>query len=198
MISELPEIALSVRTPWPWFIFNGGKDIENRDWRRSFTGRIWLHTSKWFKRDEVKDDAEYAIRLAGWREQRALWPTMDGLKAGCGCIVGSVEIVDCVSQSDSPWFFGKYGFVLQNPIPLQLPVPCKGALGFFKISDEIRHAIAQQWNTERRLMGNENWLTEVCAQVDRDYASLPVWKKQAIERGESEEPGEVSCIRKEQ
>ena len=47
-----------------------------------------------------------------------------------GGIVGEVEIVDCVSHSESPWFFGPYGFVLRNskPLPFQ---PCKGSLNFF-------------------------------------------------------------------
>lgn len=47
-----------------------------------------------------------------------------------GGIVGEVEIVDCVNRSESPWFFGDYGFVLRNgkTLPFQ---PCKGALGFF-------------------------------------------------------------------
>lgn len=48
-----------------------------------------------------------------------------------GGIVGTVEIVDCVEQSDSPWFFGRYGFVLRNPQVLPEIIPVKGALGFF-------------------------------------------------------------------
>jgi hypothetical protein len=47
-----------------------------------------------------------------------------------GGIVGSVEIVYCVTGSDSPWFMGPYGFVLRNPIILPFQ-PCKGALKFF-------------------------------------------------------------------
>jgi hypothetical protein len=45
--------------------------------------------------------------------------------------VGSVEIVDCVTVSDSPWFDGRYGFVLRNPEPLPFR-PMRGALGFFR------------------------------------------------------------------
>jgi len=49
-----------------------------------------------------------------------------------GGIVGSVEIVDCVAASDSPWFFGRFGFVLREPQPLPF-VPWKGQLGFFDV-----------------------------------------------------------------
>jgi hypothetical protein len=47
-----------------------------------------------------------------------------------GGIVGRAEIVDCVTEMDSRWFFGRYGFVLRNAeaLPFQ---PCRGALGFF-------------------------------------------------------------------
>ena len=48
-----------------------------------------------------------------------------------GGIVGSVEIVDCVTESDSKWFSGKYGFVLRNPEVLPF-TPCQGKLGIFK------------------------------------------------------------------
>ena len=49
-----------------------------------------------------------------------------------GGIVGSVEIVDCVEDSASRWFVGRYGFVLRDPKPLPF-VPWKGALGFFGV-----------------------------------------------------------------
>ena len=47
-----------------------------------------------------------------------------------GGIVGTARLVDCISSSEDPWFFGKYGFVIAKPQPVEF-VPCKGALGFF-------------------------------------------------------------------
>ena len=47
-----------------------------------------------------------------------------------GGIIGSVELVDVVEQSASPWFFGPVGFVLRNPKPCKF-IPMKGQLGFF-------------------------------------------------------------------
>jgi hypothetical protein len=55
-----------------------------------------------------------------------------------GCIIGEVDIVGCVTQSKSPWFVGKYGFVLANPILYTMPIPCKGKLGFFEPAIDIR------------------------------------------------------------
>lgn len=44
---------------------------------------------------------------------------------------GGVEIVDCVDSSESPWFWGDFGFVLENPQPVAFG-PCRGMLGFWK------------------------------------------------------------------
>lgn len=47
-----------------------------------------------------------------------------------GGIVGMTEILDCVEEHKSPWFFGKYGFVLARSRPLPF-LPSKGQLGFY-------------------------------------------------------------------
>ncbi|RGP54391.1 hypothetical protein [Pseudomonas abyssi] len=49
-----------------------------------------------------------------------------------GGIVGSVELADCLSHSDSPWYTGDTALVLRNPQPLSF-TPCPGRLGFFEI-----------------------------------------------------------------
>lgn len=49
-----------------------------------------------------------------------------------GAIIGEVDIVDCVTESKSPWFIGKCGFVLANPTLYKFPIPCRGRLGFFE------------------------------------------------------------------
>lgn len=118
--------ALSIRQPWAWLILNAGKDIENRDWPTRFRGRILVHASKGMTRAEYAS----AYGAAMIADQRILMPEFDALERGG--IVGSVEIVDCVTESDSPWFFGLHGFVLRDP--RQLPfVPMKGQLGFFEV-----------------------------------------------------------------
>lgn len=117
--------ALSIRQPWAWLILQGGKDIENRTWKTNFRGRVLVHAS----RDMTRTDYETAGMYASL-------PLFESLKTKCGGIVGSVEIVDCVTQSDSPWFFGPYGFVLRNPEPLPF-VALKGRLGFFEVDESL-------------------------------------------------------------
>jgi hypothetical protein len=48
-----------------------------------------------------------------------------------GGIIGSVDMVDVVDHSDSPWFFGPRGLVLKDPESCEF-IPCAGALGFFR------------------------------------------------------------------
>lgn len=113
--------ALSIRQPWAWAILHAGKDIENREWATRFRGRVLLHVGRKFE----TDDALFIERTAGIE-----LPARSSFELGG--IVGSVEIVDCVSKSDSSWFFGKYGFVLRNPRTLPF-LPMKGQLGFFDV-----------------------------------------------------------------
>ena len=127
--------AISVRAPWWWFILYGGKDIENRNWPTRFRGTVYLHASTWWRGSEVFEDIEYAYAIT--RRKWELTTDQMVLNRGRGCIVGKVDIVDCVTTSSSPWFFGKYGFVLRNPVTFSRPVPCKGALGFFRVSDDV-------------------------------------------------------------
>lgn len=123
-----PQFALSIRAPWWWFILHGGKDIENRDWPTKFRGRIYIHASKWFGKSDATDDYLFAWKMAPNSNPIGLASMRDF----GGHIVGSVEIVDCVSKSVSPWFFGRFGFVLRDPVALSEPIPCKGRLGFFR------------------------------------------------------------------
>ncbi len=122
--------AISIRAPWWWFILHGGKDVENRDWSTRYRGPVLIHASSWFRSLEIADDLATVRRtIIG---NAAPGPSLSDLRALGGHLVGRALIVDCVDESDSPWFFGPHGFVLADVVPLAQPVPCKGALGFFE------------------------------------------------------------------
>lgn len=132
--------ALSIRQPWGWFILHGGKRIENRDWYTTYRGSVLLHAGKTWQTPEVMEDFRFASSIA--QRAGAVLPSTDltRLKAMCGHLIGRARIVDCVRASSSPWFFGTYGFVLDDVQPLAEPIPCKGALGFFDVSAVMREA----------------------------------------------------------
>lgn len=133
--------ALSVRAPWWWAILHLGKDIENREWPTKFRGTVLLHAGKWFDEEEISYDiedsvAEMYLQSTG-KELTAKAYDLSIHKRGCGCIVGKIDIVDCVTSSKSSWFVGRYGFVLANPVAFAEPISFKGALGFFDVPDSL-------------------------------------------------------------
>ena len=125
--------ALSIRQPWAWLIVKGFKDIENRQWPTKFRGRIYVHTGKTMDVNvpgmSVTEDWILDRLNNHQRFQYHLQPKVRG------AIIGEVDIVDCVTTSDSCWFEGKYGFVLANPVAYEKPLPCKGMLGLFEVKN---------------------------------------------------------------
>jgi hypothetical protein len=121
--------ALSIRQPWAWAILHSTKRVENRDWPTQFRGRVLLHASKGCTRDEY-DEAAWAIGGG----INGVPPLADLPR---GAIVGAATITDCVSESSSPWFCGPYAFVLADVVALPEPIPCKGALGFWDVSEDV-------------------------------------------------------------
>lgn len=110
--------ALSVLQPYPHHIFHDGKDVENRDWPTKGRGWFIIHAGK---------------------STRELAASQADLPRGG--FVGMARIVDCVTEMDSKWFFGRYGFVLRDAFPFPL-IPYKGQLGFFRPDAEACAAIA--------------------------------------------------------
>lgn len=127
----IPLRALSIRQPWAWMIMNIGKDIENRTWKTNFRGRFLVHASKGCTRDEYLFAAEFAKQAIDDIYRPVTLPPLKSLDRGG--IIGSIELTECVQESESQWFVGTHGFVLKNPIPINF-IPYKGRLGFFDIS----------------------------------------------------------------
>lgn len=135
--------AISIRQPWAFAIVMGWKGIENRDKRWAVRGPVWIHAGKVEAEDAAR---EAAFRLMAGHTGRSVDELMreyrlmgDGAAARGG-IVGSAEIVDCVSYSDSRWFTGPYGLVLRNATALRHAVPCGGQLYAFDVPPSIEAA----------------------------------------------------------
>lgn len=116
--------ALSILQPWAWLILHAGKDIENRTWPTRFRGEVLIHAGKTYSK---RDYAEDAIDLS--KQYGIIYPRREEMIGG---IVGIATITDCVSTSNSRWFNGPYGLVLQNARPVSF-VPLRGELGFFEV-----------------------------------------------------------------
>ena len=118
-MNNLPKLALSIRQPWAWAIINAGKDIENRDWHTNKRGPICIHAATGMTKREFDGfvDLSRALNRSGSWPDGAWVPFPADLPKGG--IVGTAEIVDCVERSASPWFAGRYGFVLRNVQPVE-------------------------------------------------------------------------------
>lgn len=121
--------ALSINHPWAWCIVNGYKSVENRDWNTKYRGEFLVHAGK-----RYDTDGEFFIR-----HNFPEIPLPPRNELATGGIVGKARLIDTVHirdknlicESDKPWFFGEYGFMLDSAEPCGL-IPCKGALGFFE------------------------------------------------------------------
>lgn len=127
-MTDLPQLALSVRQPWAHAIIYFSKDIENRSWQAvnhglRQRGRIAIHAAKGMTKAEYWEAREFIDSLG--------WTCPDPHALRRGGIIGSVEVVDVVSKHNSPWFFGPRGLVLRDPKPCNF-VPAKGELGYFR------------------------------------------------------------------
>lgn len=118
--------VLSIRQPWAWLIVNGHKDVENRTWSTKYRGEVLIHAGKGMTEEEYLDVETFLI-FEKPEINLELPPPVDLQRGG---IVGVAELVDCVTESESRWFFGPYGFVMRNARPLPFS-PMRGALGFF-------------------------------------------------------------------
>jgi hypothetical protein len=133
-------ITLSIRQPWAWLILRPDltdpvqravalekrriKDIENRCWSTPRRGEVLIHAGKELDKAALTP----AFRQDLQRRLEITLPQPEELQTGG--IVGKTNITACVTESDSPWFFGEYGFVLEGSKPLPF-MPCPGKLQFF-------------------------------------------------------------------
>ena len=109
--------ALSIQQPWADRILFEGKDIENRSWRlpAHIKGqRIYIHAG--LKPDPYE---RCTTRIPTER---------------LGVILGEITIVDCVTESESEWFYGPYGFRLGRSPAIRKADPLPRAIRILQTS----------------------------------------------------------------
>lgn len=132
--------CLSIMQPWSWLIVNRFKTIENRDWQpeqsimRELPMRVLIHTGK--KPDpRCVGNGQFIrpySRIGQLFPECYEWEQAQEECNQLGGIVGAATLVAVVSQSNNPWFVGKYGFVLEDTMPLPF-MPLSGKPGFFYV-----------------------------------------------------------------
>lgn len=127
--------ALSLIQPWAYLVAAGIKDVENRDWLpyKSILGqRIVIHASK------KKSITEFAIANSIYGKTPLLqYGKVDDPAGVFGAAIGTAIIEDFVTEHDSKWFFGTYGYVMKDALLWERPVPYIGKLGFWEFPDHL-------------------------------------------------------------
>jgi len=148
--------ALSLRQPWAHAVLHGGKRIENRvAWTNSsFRGEFLIHAAKGMTCDEYDNAVIWAgLRGLAWANTV---PDMKTLERGG--IVGIARVVGVVkpdkgtpcgatiesgprhgyglTPDEARWWMGAFALVLDDVRATPF-VPCKGALGFFAVPDDV-------------------------------------------------------------
>lgn len=158
--------ALSIKQPWASLIAHDIKNIENRNWKTKFRGKIYIHASG---TPAVKSGKTWTIYTKEQLDEIHLKHDHLVLKAEfeTSMIIGEVEIVDCVINHDSIWAEkttihienGKmysnekpiYNWVLANAVLYDKPIlNVKGKLSFWEPDIDILECIgcSQKFDSE--------------------------------------------------
>jgi hypothetical protein len=124
--------ALTVRQPWAGAIVHQTKRVENRTWKLPAA----MHGTR------------ILIHAAAQPDKLAVvyGPNLDVY----GAIIGAATITGCHYDTGrqpccSEWAFtGVYHWTLADVIALPVPVPAKGALGFWTPSENAQAAVREQ------------------------------------------------------
>lgn len=146
MSNNQPLRALTVKQPFASLICWDVKDIENRTQKTNIRGKVLIHAgAQWY---QPKKEPSSTLLT---NEQRVLLPDSRQLSAlfynnlPLSAIIGEVEIIDCVQNHSSVWAIpGYWHWVLDNAILYPNPIPCKGALSFWKVGGALLDQVFEQ------------------------------------------------------
>lgn len=128
--------AITLQSPWGQCITHGTKRIENRSWQpRQVPIPCWLglHTGHTHQKQAVLDLDAAGLHI------------YDQAHHHPGCITALVHISDVVTDSDDVWFDGQCkGWVIDQVIVLNEPVPTRGNRNLWPISKDALVEIARQ------------------------------------------------------
>ena len=152
-MTDLPDIALSIRQPWAWAILHAGKRLENRSQAAidhgMKNGLICLHAAKGMSREEYESGRDFINAAIN----RASYPDLEVPKP-CdlvrGAIVGTMYVCGVAKSADdvdnNPWFVGPRALILRQVDAVE-PIGSVGALGYFAWSPGGQIDVPKPWMT---------------------------------------------------
>lgn len=147
--------GLTLYTPWAGAVAIGAKCVENRPWAppKPLIGNL-LAIHAGLHHDKA---AEAAFRDGPFT--RLLPVPYQDIPQAKGCIVAVTRVIGSVygfrelalheferrGMADQyPWFFGPYGWLLEQTVLLKEPVPCRGFQRVWRLPPEVEIAVTEQ------------------------------------------------------
>lgn len=181
-----PTQAISIRQPWAWAIINGLRPVELRTWSTNFRGTIAIHAGQ--SRSDMTDVVESYLRNLHPIINEAIMAADPDAEAGIGsypvirggrpvnptsqfhfgAIVGTVDIVDCLTIEEafamvevpnradgSPaarihpmdWVDEDatgYVWLVQNAVKFANPIEARGKLSLFAMPPDLCDRVAAE------------------------------------------------------
>lgn len=126
LLTALPPV-LTVRQPAAAWILSGEKRIENRTWPTRHRGHLLIHAGR--RRPPDPEDAALPL----------------------GCIVGWMDVIDCVPLAKLPRRLrrrpdaaGPWCWLLEDAHAFAEPVPAVGQCGLWRVPAAAYEAVARQ------------------------------------------------------
>jgi len=133
--------GLSLWQPWATLVACGAKQIETRSWPTPYRGLVAIHAALAFPPEAARacgnEDIAVALENAGIRCVSQL-PR--------GVILATARLANCWQFGEAThWHVGypecefgdftdgRWGFVLEEVRALPEPIPCRGALGLWRV-----------------------------------------------------------------
>lgn len=160
--------GFSLTQPWASLVAIGAKQWETRSWPTQYRGQIAIHASKAYPRDcreleyeepflsALKADEGFChnlptasiIAVATLVECRPTEQFARGVvtpeQAATVDKLASTVVVSPEEYEFGDFTFGRYAFRLADVVRLQTPIPCKGALNFWAIPNDVMAQIRGQ------------------------------------------------------
>jgi|TARA_B110000263_G_scaffold126967_1_gene110470 predicted transcriptional regulator len=124
--------CLSVCQPFADLIIQGKKTIELRKWNTKFRGEFLVHAPQKIRLDDCRRLKIKNSLTTGAIIGKAELVSVKKYENESELKLDSKKHLALNNKSDS-----KYGFILQNPKQLKVPIPCKGKLNFFEVEANL-------------------------------------------------------------
>lgn len=145
--------ALTVQQPWAGLIASSAKTVENRSWpppRAALGHQVAIHAGKTTDTEAARrfitdrTDSSTALHLIARPACQKLGSVIAVAMLSGAHLGGRYDCQECTSL-DSAWAVSEsWHWCLRDVVALAEPVPARGLLGLWELSEEVESLVRQQ------------------------------------------------------